>query len=39
MLLQQRTHILAGSEGAKSLSNEEGFEMISGGFSDDDGDM
>ena len=42
VLLQQHTHILAGSgggQGAKSLNNTEGFNMKSGGFDDDDVDM
>ena len=39
VLLQQRTHILAGSQGAKSLSNSDYFEMKNGGFDDNDADM
>ena len=42
VLLQQCTHILAGSgggQGAKSLNNTEGFKMKSGGFDDSDDDV
>ena len=39
VLLQQRTHILAGSPGANSLSNNDYFDMKDGGFDDNEEDM
>ena len=39
VLLQQRSHILSGSPGSKSITSTDGFTQKDGGFDDNDDDM